>query len=183
MEHYLPRAMFTPNYVHKTTSLEGCHVQIGLGKSTCYTRRRQWHPTPVLLIIIHTSFLKNSYPVRKPNSIVNHQKFPIYVAMVYFFHRAYRESLENADNQHLRHVFPHVLYKQGLILKIVAVATFFLFLLLYRKRKKELCCILLKRKKIKMCCQTLALILVVIVIHVYIRHWKDSDYHNLMLSA
>ena len=107
MEHYLPRAMFTPNYVHKTTSLEGCHVQIGLGKSTCYTRRRQWHPTPVLLIIIHTSFLKNSYPVGK---------FPIYVAIVYFFHRAYRESLENADNQHLRYVFPHVLYKQGLIL-------------------------------------------------------------------
>lgn len=85
---------------------------------------------------------------------MNHQKFPIYVAIVYFFHRAYRGSLENADNQHLRHVFPDVIYKQGLTLKIVVVATFFLFLLLYRKRKKELCCILLKKKKLKMCCQT-----------------------------
>ena len=149
MEHYLPRAMFTPNYVHKTTSLEGCHVQIGLGKSTCYTRRRQWHPTPVLLIIIHTSFLKNSYPVRKPNSIVNHQKFPIYVAMVYFFHRAYRESLENADNQHLRHVFPHVLYKQGLILKIVAVATFFFFYFCIGKEKKNYVAFCSRERKLK----------------------------------
>lgn len=110
---------------------------------------------------------------------MNHQKFPIYVAIVYFFHRAYRGSLENADNQHLRHVFPHVIYKQGLTLKIVVVATFFLFLLLYRKRKKELCCILLKKKKLKMCCQTLALILGVTVTHVYIWLWKDPDYQNL----